>query len=298
MGSGYSAPKETLEKPWRIMDWSESNRDTMNWNLAHSKPNSKVKRLRILLIGPVGSGKSSFINSVNTTLQFRQVCNAAVDAQGGTSFTMKYTTYKVKKGEDDDFSFVFNDIMGLEEDSKTLQTSEKGMKEKVASKGVQISDIISAMQGHVPEGYTFDPENELTSECNEYVKNPSLDEKVHCLVHVLPGDKITIMSDNIIAKMRTVREKARDLEIPQVVVMSMVDKACPMVSGDLKKIEKSRKINEKILECHNRLGVPLNCIFPVQNYSKKLENNKDMDTLILTAMKHIVNLANDYVDRI
>ncbi|KAF5897233.1 tRNA (cytosine(34)-C(5))-methyltransferase, mitochondrial, partial [Clarias magur] len=245
MGLHYSAPEETLEKPWRTMEWSDSNRDEMKWFLIHFKPKSRVKHLRILLIGPVGSGKSSFINSVKTALLSRQVCDAAVDAYGGTSFTMKYTTYKVKKGEDDLFPFVFNDIMGLEEASNTVQHSEKGMKE-VAPKGVQISDIISAIQGHVPEGYTFDPENELTSECNEYVHNPSLDEKVHCLVHVLPGDRITLMADNIIVKMRTIREKARDLGIPEVVVMSMVDKACPMVSGDLEKMDRSRKINAKV----------------------------------------------------
>ncbi|XP_066516985.1 interferon-induced protein 44-like isoform X2 [Hoplias malabaricus] len=137
----------------------------------------------------------------------------------------------------------------------------------------------------------------LTNEHMEYNSAPSLDDKIHCLVSVLPGDVISIMSQAILEKMKKVRLKARDLGIPQVIIMTKVDSTCELVSKDLKMIYKSRKIKEKMQECSNLLGVPMNCIFPVKNYCEEITTNTNMDILILTAMNNIVNFANDFVER-
>lgn len=48
-----------------------------------------VKNLRILLHGPVGAGKSSFINSVQSALRDRVAISAQTDATSGSSFTRK-----------------------------------------------------------------------------------------------------------------------------------------------------------------------------------------------------------------
>ncbi|XP_072513961.1 interferon-induced protein 44-like [Salminus brasiliensis] len=96
--------------------------------------------------------------------------------------------------------------------------------------------------------------------------------------------------------MKRVREKVRDLSIPQVIIMTMVDKICPLVSNDLKTIYRNKKIKDKMQECSYLLGVPMNCIFPVKNYSEEITNNTNMDFLILMAMTNIVNFAHDYVE--
>ena len=51
-----------------------------------------VSQLRILLHGPIGAGKSSFINSMNTVLQGRNTTAALADSAAGSeshSFTAK-----------------------------------------------------------------------------------------------------------------------------------------------------------------------------------------------------------------
>ncbi len=49
-------------------------------------------------------------------------------------------------------------------------------------------------------------------------------------------------------------------------------------------------------ECSNNLGVPVSYIYPVKNYHEGRATNVTMDILILDALQHIVNFANDYVE--
>ncbi|KAI4891317.1 hypothetical protein NFI96_033516 [Prochilodus magdalenae] len=242
----------------------------------------EVSSLRILLHGPIGAGKSSFINSLDTVLQGCNTASALVDAASGTSFTIKYKVHRLKKdGPGSFYPFVFSDIMGLEPGS---------------SQGVHTDDIISILEGHVMNGYTFNAACPLTKKNPKYNHNPSLKHKIHCLVSVVPADKISLMSEELIQKMKVIREKARNLDIPQVVIMSKVDMVCPLVQTDLRKIYTSKKIKDKMQQGSNRLGVPMNCIFPVKNYSEEVINNCQMDILILMALTNIIRFANDYVE--
>ncbi|XP_036413750.1 interferon-induced protein 44-like [Colossoma macropomum] len=274
---------EEFDKPWRAVMWSEANKQQMLRKLMEFQPSMPdVNQLRVLLHGPIGTGKSSFINSVNTVLQGRNTTAALVDSATGKSFTTKFKIYRLKKdGPGSYYPFVFSDIMGLEPGS---------------SEGVHTDDIISILEGRVRNGYIFNPVCPLDKEHPKYNRNPSLKDKVHCLVSVLPADKISMMTDEVMKKMKIVREKARNLDIPQVVIMPMVDQACPLVKEDVKKIYTSKKIKEKMKECSDRLGVPMNCIFPVKNYNEEVKNNFHLDILILMAMTDIIMFANDYVE--
>ncbi|XP_014023056.2 interferon-induced protein 44-like [Salmo salar] len=280
MGGKESMPPKTeFDSPWRDQNWDKQERDTMVAALRNFKlSDPDMGQLRCLLYGPVGAGKSSFVNSVNNVFQGRVAHNALVAAASGTSFTKTYNTRYIKDG-DKRLPFAFNDVMGLE-------AQEKGM---------QPEDIINALKGHLPEGYKFNPCSALTDESAEYNKKPRSSDKVHCLVSVVAADKISLMSNDVIVKMRKVREKASELGIPQVDVMTMPDKACPLVKMDVKKMYTSKAIKDKMLICSNELGVPMNCILPVKNYHEEGMLDNDMDILILNAMTQIMNFANDYI---
>ncbi|KAM9454629.1 interferon-induced protein 44-like [Clarias gariepinus] len=274
------------DKAWRPVTWSEDKKNEMLSNLKKFRPGTnEISGIRILLHGPIGAGKSSLINSINTVLQGRNTASALSDSSAGPSqsFTLKFKTYRLKKaGHGDYYPFVFTDIMGLEPDT---------------SQGVQTKDLKKILKGHVKDGYTFNPLKSIDKgDLRFYRTNPSLKDRVHCLVSVLSADKIAIMSGEVIQKMRAVREKARDLGIPQVVIMSMVDTACPLVNENLSKIYTSKKIKEKMKECSDKLGVPMNCVYPVQNYHEQITNDMHMDILILMAITDIVRFASDYIE--
>ncbi|XDV14630.1 hypothetical protein PO909_014852, partial [Leuciscus waleckii] len=260
------------------------DRQTLLTTINNFQPgNEEVNTLRILLHGPQGAGKSSLFNSVDTVLQghitTRALANSADNIE--KSFTLECKTYKVRKDRAGSFfPFTFTDIAGMHN----------------VGIGIQSEDIIQLLNGCVSDGYTFNPLRPITEDDPRYKRNPTLKDRIHCLVAVLPADTVSVMDDEKIRQMREVREKARNLGIPQVIIMTKVDEACPLVKEDLKKIYTSKKIKQKMEECSGRLGVPVSCIYPVKNYHEERTTNTTTDILILDALQNIVNFANDHVE--
>ncbi|XP_029996427.1 interferon-induced protein 44-like isoform X3 [Sphaeramia orbicularis] len=225
----------------------------------------------------------------------------ALAVASGTSFTKKYTTYKITKGARGTFyPFVFNDTMGLEKDH-----------------GVREEDIKLAMMGHVKDGYRFNPCSTLSTDDKNYNTNPSLSDKVHVLVCVisakalwfkeLPMDmnkmnqeassasKVHSLED-IMKKMRKVRLEASDMGIPQMAILTNIDEACPEVDADLRNVYRSKHVKKQMEVLSKSLGIPLNCIFPVKNYHSEVTPNDDLEMLILMALKQMLNFGEDFVN--
>ncbi|KAK3511095.1 hypothetical protein QTP70_030286 [Hemibagrus guttatus] len=250
---------------------------------------SNARFVRILVVGEVGAGKSSFLNSTKNAFQGRITSGALVDGLGGTSFTKKYKTPYIEAEDGSHLPFVFNDIMGLED----------------RESGASAEDIIRAIKGllqgkdSIPV-YSFFPVHiqfERTSSKSEkdpgYRSNPSVEDQATCLVNIIAADKISLMKDEVIDKLRKIRQAATDMSMPQVIIMTKPELACPLVQQDIRKIYTSKKIKEKMEVCSHQLGIPMNHIFPVKNYHMEIDTDDDMDLLILKAVEQIVNNAAD-----
>ncbi|CAN9498529.1 unnamed protein product [Ophioblennius macclurei] len=237
-----------------------------------------------MVYGPVGAGKSSFINSVSSALRGRAAFLADVaPTQGSQSVTKKYETHQIKRGgRGDYYKIVFNDIMGVESGS---------------GQGVHVEDIKLAMKGHVKDNYKFNPRTPLSSSDPDYIQEPSPDDKVHVLVCVCPAN-ITEIKDSTLTKMMEIREAARDLGIPQLLIVTKVDQACPETKKNLQNVYRSKYIKEKMEEFGIAVGIPMNYIFPVKNYSEEISTDPDIDTLILSVLKLILDFGDDYLDKL
>ncbi|KAF7659873.1 hypothetical protein LDENG_00291670 [Lucifuga dentata] len=56
-----------LSKPWRNVNWTTERKQQLMKVIQNYQPDIKtVHQARVLLVGPIGSGKSSFFNSINS----------------------------------------------------------------------------------------------------------------------------------------------------------------------------------------------------------------------------------------
>ncbi|XP_063352275.1 interferon-induced protein 44-like [Pelmatolapia mariae] len=278
-------PSPTLVEQWRTVSWG-NNQEDLQYVRRYKPENSGIKHLRVLLYGPVGAGKSTFINSVKSILQGRPAIPAAASAITATrSFTKKYQTHKIKEGRGSSatvYPVVFNDIMGLEEGTNC---------------GVHPEDIKLAMMGHVKEGHLFNPLAPLTEKDPDYNQTPSADDKIHVLVCLLSANASEI-KESVLDKMNNVREMANDLGIPHIMIITKVDEACPETEKNLRNVYKSNYLKRKMKEFSSKVGITVNCIFPVKNYSHEIHLNEDVDTLILSVLKQIIDFGDDFIEQL
>ncbi|XP_042283128.1 interferon-induced protein 44-like isoform X1 [Thunnus maccoyii] len=275
-------PSPTLSEPWRQISWGDNETD-LQYVENYSPAKGKVKHLRVLLYGPVGAGKSSFINSVSNVLRRRMSIPAAASSTtSDKSFTKKYETHEIRRGTSNSFyPIIFNDIMGLEEGT---------------GQGVHPEDIKLAMMGRVKEGYKFNSASALSEHDEGYNRSPSLDDRVHVLVCVLSANTAEI-KESILEKMKVVREAARDLGIPQMAIITKIDEACAETEKDVRNVYKSMHLKKKMKDFKSAVGIPLNCIFPVKNYNKEIDLNDDVDTLILSALRRMIDFGDDFIKK-
>ncbi|KAI5628582.1 interferon-induced protein 44 [Silurus asotus] len=248
-------------------------------NLKTFKVCNTVEQLNFLFYGLVGAGKSSTINTIRSIFEGRLYVNCLAAAGSTTSQTLSFGSYRLED-EEGSFPFAFYDIMGAEADAKA---------------GVNTQDIISALKGHIKEGYKFSSNGPVSESDLYYNRYPTLSDQMHCLVNVIAADKISIMDNTFLNKWKTIRETACSMGILQVVFMTTVDCACELTKENLQNIYKSKKVQEKITQCSNLTGIPMNLIFPVVNYNKETNMNTDINCLMLEALKNTVLWANDYV---
>ncbi|KAI5628584.1 interferon-induced protein 44-like isoform X2, partial [Silurus asotus] len=253
--------------------------DEMFANLKKFQVCNTVEQLNFLFYGLVGAGKSSTINTIRSIFEGRLYVNCLAAAGSTTSHTLSFGRYRFKN-EKKSFPFAFYDVMGAEAEEKA---------------GVNTQDIISALKGNMKEGYKFISNGPVSESDQCYKRNPSLDDQMHCLVNVIAADKISMMDNKFLNKWKTIRETASSMGIPQVLFITHVDRGCPLIKDNLQNVYKSRKIKEKMIQCSNLTGIPMNLIFPVVNYHEQINMNTDINCLMLDALKIIVHWANDYV---
>ncbi|XP_030261222.1 interferon-induced protein 44-like [Sparus aurata] len=283
MGEGHSKshaskPPPLLSNPWRKINWGE--KQSVLQFVKNYKPHVEGQQIRILLHGPAGAGKSSFINSVQSVLRGRMYTLALEDNISAGSFTKKYTTYKIQREDPQSFyPFVFNDIMGLE-----------------PIKGVHVDDIKLALKGRVMDCYRFNPESRLSEDDPFYNSSPADNDKVHVLVCVIPASTVSQMNDKTVQKIRDIRMEASALDIPQVAIVTKIDEVCPEITNDLQNVYKVKYMKEKMEQFSAEVGIPMKSIFPVKNYHDEINLDSDIDSLILSALQHILTVGDDHVN--
>lgn len=271
-----------LESPWRKITWTTEERAKIMEEIRSYKPYlNSVPQIRILVLGPIGAGKSSFFNSVNSVFR-GYVTSQAIAGSDNTSVTTQYRAYPVKDGRDGKpLPIIFCDTMGIEEKSGT---------------GLEIDEVSNIIKGHIPDRYQFNPAATLRPDSPGYVKTPFLKDQIHCVAFVIDGCKIEILPEKLEDKLKQLRRKVNQFGIPQLVLLTKVDEICPALEEDIQCVYKSKAVEKQMRITAEKLGIPLAQIVPVKNYCSELDLSFDVDILLLSAVRQLIRLAESYLD--
>uniref|UniRef100_A0A8C4SXM3 G domain-containing protein n=1 Tax=Erpetoichthys calabaricus TaxID=27687 RepID=A0A8C4SXM3_ERPCA len=227
-----------------------------------------VEEPRILLIGQIGSGKSSFFNSVNSVFR-GHVIQQAGSGHGETSMSKWYRTYPVHDGKGGKkLPFALCDTMGLEREEN--------------EEGIHKDDIISVIKGHVPDLYEFNPKEPITKNDTRYRHAPGLGDKVHCVVFVIDADKLSLIDNILQQKFQRIRSDVYEMVIIQdgaeiTPTFRKITVGSPKQLGQI-------------------LGVTVSAISLVKNYSSGTELDQNVDILILKALQQMLRATDACLD--
>ncbi|MBN3286390.1 IFI44 protein, partial [Polyodon spathula] len=273
---------DLLDSPWRDVSWTEETGESEKVDITLFTPSvDSVSQARVLLVGPVGAGKSSFISSVNSVF-CDQVVNLAMVGTGPGSFTKRLKSYNIRaEVGGGGIPLVFCDMMGLGE---------------TKSSGVNVKDIMTVLKGHVQDGYKFIPSEAIEPGATKYIQNPTLKDKIHCVAFVLDACKLDICNKYLEETFQELRSEISDVGIHQIALLTHIDEACHAVGEDVKSVYRSRCIQQQIQKAAKLLGMSVSCIVPVKNYSSELELNGNNDVLILSAVHLMLRYVNAFFD--
>ncbi|KAL3875137.1 hypothetical protein ACJMK2_038065 [Sinanodonta woodiana] len=271
-----------LVESWRsTLEWNHELLETLKDEVQNFVPLKElnISQTKILLVGPVGAGKSSFFNTISSIFR-GHVTSQACSGSAEHSLTTKYRMYQVRSAASSKpLPFRLCDTMGLEE-----------------SQGLDASEISYIIDGNVPDGYQFNPSVPFSQETPGYINNPSVKEDmIHCVAYVLDGSTIDILQEKTLERLKAMQTKINQIGVPQVVLLTKVDKVCRSVEEDLSIVFKSGLISDLVDKVSQVMGLPRGHVLPLKNYERELELDINVNILALLALRQILRCSQDFM---
>ncbi|XP_048841034.1 interferon-induced protein 44-like [Brienomyrus brachyistius] len=270
---------DLLPGPWRGLPWTEANRDELRKNLvSYEPPIAELTQVRVLLLGPAGAGKSSFIGSIKSALYGHIVNLPGIGSKpDGCIKKLKSYPIRAEKGGQP-IALTLCDVWDLGDTEET---------------GLSLHDALAVIKGHAPEGYKFQSGMPINLSSASCCLDPELQDKIHCVVFVLNARDLHSYGESLVKMIKKLRREISDLDVPQLVLLSHVDEVCHAVNMDVRYVYTSRIVQKKVQEAASLAGVPVSFVLPVKNYMSELTVNRDNDILIFSAVRQILYAIDD-----
>ncbi|XP_052213304.1 interferon-induced protein 44-like [Dreissena polymorpha] len=273
-----SQPKQT--QPWRkTPEWTEKYLETLTEDIVSFKPSCELglSDVRILMLGPVGTGKSSFYNTVNSVFKGRISHNAPCGV-ASNGITIAYNPYAVNMRSGATLNFRLCDTRGLE-----------------INQGLDILEFNYLLDGNIPDHYQFNPVVQFCPDHPAFVYKPRNTEKIHCVLYVIDATTLGDIPPKLVDKMSNFQRLVNQKGIPQAVMLTKVDLACQNVASTLSSVFTSKKIEDAVNKVSSMFGLPRNHVLPVKNYDHEIELDDNISILALLALRQLLHFAEDYI---
>ncbi|XP_053392239.1 uncharacterized protein LOC128554932 [Mercenaria mercenaria] len=273
----YQVVDDELSEMWLpILEGEEFIRKKQKLIEMEPRPELNIKQYNILLIGVIGSGKSSFINTLSTVFS-RKVAQVAPARQSETSVTSKVKAYVLKSEKGEPLNIRIFDVRGFED--------ERGYDD----------ELELLLDGKLPIGYEFQDNPELNTIPEKKETKPMLDDKIHIVCFVHGNQNFETLTTQLNERFNSIKKTISRKDLPMVVVATKYDKICPKIARDIDHIYKSPKAENAALKTAAFYGVVTNHVFPVVNYVSEQETKDGIDKLALKALYEMCQLIEAHL---
>lgn len=273
MGLSSSELAHTTKKPWREPSkWDSTLEQKLLEEIKQTKPDVN---LNLIVIGPVGSGKSSFINAVLSVAEGRKVSKAQA-GYSASSYTLRYTAHTQKTLLK---NFIFRDTSGIE---------------LVVQSGLHVDDFIYLVKGNIQNLYEFNPAQPISPKDDKFRANPEPTDVTHCVIFVISAvDVYNEMPEAYIKKIKKLQTKLQAERVPRVLILTMADRLCEMVHKDVCNMFWSRKVQTAVKRASDIFQIEQASIHPVVNYETSYTLTPEQNVPLLLALKQNIQFAHD-----
>lgn len=279
----YTVKDVPVGKQWRnIPGWDKKTLLNLKHDVEAYAPPSSINTdtANILVLGPVGAGKSSFFNTIASVIR-GSISDEAVCGSAEQSITSKYRMFRVRKNATSTpLQFCLCDTRGLEE-----------------SCGIDGQELNFILDGNVPDGYEFNPTKQISSDTYGFKNSPTLGQKIHCVCFILDGSTASVLSDKMVEKIKTLQTKIRQKEIPHLFVLTKIDKVCSSVEEDVSNVFQSEAIKNLVEQVSASFGVSRNQVLPMKNYEVEVEVDNNIDILALVTLQRLLSSTESHFNR-
>ncbi|KAK1149127.1 interferon-induced protein 44-like [Acipenser oxyrinchus oxyrinchus] len=264
-------PEPLLPNPWREVEFSDDAYMKLQEEIKNHQPhsNSKASRTNILLSGNVGSGKSSFLNSVLSELRREEFNSRVQSLQAVRPGAQTSVTQHLRCHKFIDKIKIF-DTAGFE-------------LEKTVNSTIILKKIID---GEVAEGTKFD----------DILKSKMEGDKIHCVVLVISLHTAENMDLALIRFYEQFIGMLTETEVPCKLLVTFVDKLVENTE-DLKDLYRRRDIKQKIENVAKKIRISMNNVLVVSNYFEEIRINQIKGTLLLEAVGQMLTAAKSFQER-
>lgn len=278
MGNIWSYLPYKVPETWREPDdiFSQKEKDRILDEIDALVPPKQCQSINIVVIGYIGSGKSSLVNTFKTVLR-----NSGQLSTIAATYRLDHGTMTTKLFE------------------VTLKRFPQGEKLRIFDcRGVVRSppntvpnedDLMKVIYGHIKKGYEF-KDTTIREDDDSYRRNPTLSEKMHCVLFVINANTQIGEYDEL----KRVQHRLQKMNIPIRVILTRADSLCQ--PGNLNSIFRSEKAYKKVDETQKIFRFQDCQILPVANYVRGTTQNMTQDVLALLALNNIVQEAMSYIE--
>ena len=278
----------SLPTPWREIDlpiWDSKLLNLLKQDVEEYWPlremgvsEDVIPYINILLLGPVGAGKSSFFNTLNSFFRERLSIQARAGSSD-TSLTRSFNIYTIISKRRP-LKFRLCDCRGFED-----------------VHGVDMSDIEAILDGNVKNNYTFVDKHRITKDSPYYRKDPKMHHRIHCVTFVVDAnnDPDYPMTENVQEQIKKAQEIMNQKRIPQLILMNKIDGLSETVKRDLSNLFYSSEVKERVDKLAHSLRLPPYTVLPMKNMDTEQRINNSVNILALYNLRQMLRAADDFL---